>query len=356
LIVFVYGTTAEAIKFAPLARRLRDRGVPYRQWVTLQQSQTVVRNLPALGLEEPDEIIADGVAGRPLAGMLDTARWMLTILSWYRRNSGRLRRELAAEPSVLLVHGDTMTSVVGAFIGRGLGVTVAHVEAGLRSGDWRHPFPEELDRRIVGRVAHIHYAPSEAAVAALPRRDVVFTHGNTAVDALADAHQAGGGQREPFGLVLLHRFEFLNNARLVRETVDSLATGSPLPLAVVVDDHARATIEPLANAVGADRMKVLGKLPHHEFVELLASASFVVTDSGGVQEEVSRLGTPTLIHRKATERSEGLGANVVLSMWRPEMLREFLADYDRWRRPPGDDQLSPSDIIVDDLRGRGYAR
>lgn len=355
MIVFVYGTTAEAIKFAPLARRLRARGVRYRQWVTLQQSQTVIRNLPALDLEEPDEIVADGVDGRPLAGVIDTARWMLTIASWYRRNRRRLRHELAMEPSLILVHGDTMTSVVGAFIGRGLRVPVAHVEAGLRSGDWRHPFPEELDRRIVGRLADIHYAPSEVAVSALPGRDVVLTHGNTAVDALADARRPDE-KRDPFGLVLLHRFEFLNNPRIVRDTFEMLAAESPLPLTIVVDDHARPTIEPLVRAAGETRMRLLAKLPHHDFVALLAAARFVVTDSGGVQEEVSRLGTPTLVHRRATERSEGLGENVVLSMWNTDVIRGFLRDHDRWRRTPGPDQISPSDIIIDDLRERGYAR
>lgn len=352
----IYGTTAEAIKFAPIYSRLAAFNLRVEQWVTLQQAQTVLDALPLLGMPLPDRIISNGVNGRPLSSALDTARWLGAITWWTLRHSRELRTALRQEPSVILVHGDTLTSVVGAIIAKFLGVPSAHVEAGLRSGNWRHPFPEELDRRIVGKLAAIHYAPSGEAVSALEERtNVIFTHGNTAIDSLVDAIDTRKAENEaPYGLVLLHRFEFLNNHQLVTETFDALAASTTLPLTVVADDHAHHVVSEQIARLQAKNITLVGKQTHPDFVKLAVNASFVVTDSGGVQEEMGFLGIPTLIHRKATERSDGLGRNVVLSDWSMTSLESFLKDYQRLSFPRLELEKSPSDIIVSDLRERGY--
>ena len=356
MIVLIYGTTAEAIKLAPVMHRLSAEGIPYQQWVTLQQSNTVLNSIQHLGLPTPDEIIANGVHGRPLSSTLDTARWLLSISGWVVRNRTRLKSELGKN-SIILVHGDTMTSVVGSLIAKLLGCKIAHVEAGLRSGSWRHPFPEELDRRIVGRLADVHYAPSEASVSALAGRpNVIFTHGNTALDALAQrAATTRTSEASPYGLVLLHRFEFLNNPKLVHSTIATLNSESLLPLKIVADDHAKHIIEAEVSQLSNPQLTVLDKLSHADFVQLASQAEFVVTDSGGVQEEMAFLGIPTLIHRKATERSDGLGRNIMLSDWSPVVLSDFLQNYQSHRRPLQILEMSPSDIVVNDLRERGYA-
>jgi UDP-N-acetylglucosamine 2-epimerase (non-hydrolysing) len=359
VIVFVYGTTAEAIKLAPVARRLAARGIPYEQWLTLQQADTVLGALPALGLPAPDAVLANGRGGRPLAGPVDVLLWLGRILVWTVRHGLAARRRLRrGGRSVLVVHGDTMTSVVGALLARVLGADCAHVEAGLRSGDWRHPFPEELDRRIVGRLADVHYAPSEAAVTALAGRPgVVPTHQNTVVDAVLDqALEGGGDPADPYGLVLLHRFEFLTAGDLVDRTLDALRDGAPHRLVVVADDQASHVLGSRLAALPRDRFTVTGKVPHAEFTRLLVGARFVVTDSGGVQEEAALLGVPTLVHRKATERQDGLGANAVLSGWDVCALEAFLKDPDVHRRAPNTPGTSPSDTIVKDLIARGYHR
>lgn len=356
MIVLIYGTTAEAIKFAPLMTLFKERDIPFEQWLTLQQASTVLNSLPNLDISSPDIVITNGVKGRPLASTWDTARWSLAIFRWFVSNRSSLKKRLGKD-SIILVHGDTLTSVVGALIGKGLGITVGHVEAGLRSGSWRHPFPEELDRRIVGKIADIHYAPSNAAVKALAGKpNVIYTHGNTALDALVKKF---GAPRKihadkKYGLVLLHRFEFLNNAKLVEETISALAANTPLPLTIVADDHAKHVISEAVSKNGSPQLVVVDKLSHSDFVKLASGAEFVVTDSGGVQEEMGFLGTPTLIHRKATERSDGLGHNVVLSDWSIPTLTAFLDNYSQHSRPRATLDISPSDIIVTDLQGRGY--
>lgn len=357
MIVFFYGTTAEAIKLAPVARRLADQGVEYEQWLTLQQADTVLHALPGLGLPAPDHVLANGRGGQPLAGPADVLRWLVQLLVWLARHGRAERRRLRRhEPSVLVVHGDTMTSVVGAVLARILGADCAHVEAGLRSGDWRHPFPEELDRRIVGRLAQVHYAPSDAAAAVLAGRPgVVHTGHNTVVDAVLDrAVEAVSDDADPYGLVLLHRFEFLSSTALVDRTLDALQRRSPQRLVLVADDQATHVLGSRLDALPRDRFRVVGKVSHAEFTGLLAGASFVVTDSGGVQEEAALLGVPTLVHRKATERGDGLGHNVVLSEWDVAALEDFLGSFEDFRRPPNTPTTSPSDIVVKDLMTRGY--
>ncbi|KQM40139.1 UDP-N-acetylglucosamine 2-epimerase [Microbacterium sp. Leaf203] len=359
MIVFIYGTTAEAIKLAPVMRRLDARGIEYQQWVTFQHTEALRTAMPQLGLRAPDRVIADGWRGKPLKKPIQMVGWMTTVGLWTLKNLGSLRR--APRPSIVLVHGDTMTTVLGTFIGRLAGLPVAHVEAGLRSGDWRHPFPEELDRRIVGRLAEVHYAPTDETASNLSaRRNVIVTHGNTVKDAVRDSaakrptEPRGHDAEEPYGLVLLHRFEFISNVALVRDTLQTLNDHSPVALQVVVDSYSRDAIESVIEQMGLDRLSTAPKLEHAAFVERLQNAHLVVTDSGGVQEETAVFGIPTLIHRMATERNEGLGTSALLSRWDQDIVRRFLQEADTHRAGNDEATASPSDIIVEDLLARGY--
>lgn len=355
MIVFIYGTTAEAIKLAPVMHRLSERGIAFQQWVTMQHTEALRKSIRQLNLPEPDMIIAEGANGRPLRGTKDVLRWGMTVLGWIRHNRKRLKATLPTDTAIV-VHGDTMTSVVGAYIAKRLGVPCAHIEAGLRSGNWRHPFPEELDRRIVGTMATVHYTPSEEATQNLAKRqNVVYTHGNTALDAVLDHGDQTGQSDEEFGIVLLHRFEFISNPSLVEDTIRTLQQ-SPLPLRMIVDVFNREMIENTVAASGGDRITIHPKLSHDAFVDLLKQAAFVVTDSGGIQAESALIGLPTLIHRKTTEQGEGIGRNIMLSEWDLTRLQSFLTEYESMRHDLSRPEHSPSDIIVDDLIARGWAR
>lgn len=355
MIVFIYGTTAEAIKIAPVARRLTARGIPFEQWVTRQHTDALTAVIPQLGLPEPEVRIADGRNGRPLSSTKDVIPWAFSVLGWLRRNRKALRARLP-ENTVIVVHGDTMTTVLGAWIARRLRRPSAHIEAGLRSGNWRHPFPEELDRRIVGEIATIHYPPSDEAAQHLARKsNVVATPGNTVLDAVLDRIDDAPPAESDYGVVLLHRFEFVSNAEFAAETLRVLAAESPAPLRFFVDHFAERTLEDVLGHADPDRIMVSRKLPHAEFVQVLRNARFVVTDSGGIQAESALLGVPTLIHRKATEQHEGVGRNIVISGWDLDAVRDFLRDPERHRRPVAPPERSPSDVIVEDLIARGFA-
>lgn len=173
--------------------------------------------------------------------------------------------------------------------------------------------------------------------------------------AATTASPAGAGTSEDssgtYGLVLLHRFEFLGSPALVEQTFAVLLAQAPDPFLLVVDDHARHALRDRLETL-PDRVRVTGKLDHAGFLDLLAGAAWTVTDSGGVQEECALLGVPTLVHRRATERTDGLGANALLSGWQPQVLAAFLEDPQRHRRPPARLVMSPSGVVADDLVSR----
>lgn len=259
----------------------------------------------------------------------------------------------------MLVHGDTMTTLYGAVLGRLLGFPVAHVESGLRSFDLLHPFPEELNRRLTSRIATVLYAPGRWPASNLRRGTVVDTGSNTIRDAL----QAVPPELEPpielpageFGIASLHRYELLNDRRLLEQTIAVLSE-SARPLLWVAHPVTVAALEKhgLAAALGAN-IRPIPRLDFFGFVAVMRRSAFLVTDSGGSQEESYYLDLPCLIHRKRTERREGLGENVVLSGYDAAVLRSFLAEPAPYRRAGALPPSRPSELIADDLEARGFS-
>jgi UDP-N-acetylglucosamine 2-epimerase (non-hydrolysing) len=292
-------------------------------------------------------------------------RWAAeTTLSLLRRRS-RLRQQLSSRGKpFLLVHGDTMTTVFGALAGRVLRVPVGHVEAGLRSGDWRDPFPEEIDRRLAAKLVQVNYAPGQTAIANLVRErvrgEIVDTKQNTVRDALGRALDAGVPSielpSEPFGLVSIHRFELIEREQLMRPLLAVLREHSRnQPLLFIDHSTTQAVIDrnPGLQSLFDDRFRRIPRQPYLQFVALMRQADFLVSDSGGTQEESAILGLPCLIHRAVSERQSGLDGTVVLSGLNLEVVREFLADPRRWRTDVIEPNLGPSKVIVDDLARRG---
>lgn len=366
VISFVFGTTAELIKLAPIAERLDDRGVGYRWWCTGQQLDELPSATDALGLRHPDRWLGSGWEGRSLRSAGEVTRWAARLVRRVGADRSSLRADLRADgrPPLVVVHGDTMTTVFGAVLGRSLGATVAHVEAGMRSGDWRNPFPEELDRRAVARIADVHFASGPPAVANLRRARgvVVDTGANTVVDALHLRSMVTGalpaGIPDRFGLVSLHRSELYANPNELERTLIELAAyarrSDALPLLFV--DHpvtcARLTrlgLDPLVAPLVR-----LPKQGYATFLALVRRSEFVVTDSGGLQVEAAELGVPCCVHRRTTESVEGLGANVMVSGFDEGALKAFLDEPARYRRPALVRSVSPSDVIVSWLVDNGF--
>jgi UDP-N-acetylglucosamine 2-epimerase (non-hydrolysing) len=365
VVLTIYGTTGELIKLAPVLRRLQDRGTPVLTATTAQQVTQIPTFLDDFRLPAPTFWLARGAGGRDLEHRQDVPGWLGGVLRTAARRRRSLRAALHAggtEPC-LLVHGDTMTTVLGAAIGRVLGVPVAHIEAGLRSGSWREPFPEELDRRITSRLATVHFAPGAWAAQNLRdggvRGTIVDTQGNTIADALALVPPVGDEldvPEERFGIVSLHREELLGEPALLRETLEAVARASArVPLLFV--DHSvtiaalrRHGLDGLLEGTGVRRIP---RQRYTRFIALLKRSAFMVTDSGGSQEECAYLGVPCLVHRRRTERQDGLDGAVQLSGLAPGAVEAFIDRAREEHPPPERPVVSPSAIIERWLLDRG---
>jgi UDP-N-acetylglucosamine 2-epimerase (non-hydrolysing) len=362
VILVVFGTTGELIKLAPVVLLLEQRGHGYVLATTGQQVEQIPSFLDQFGLRQPELWLGRGARGRDLRVNRNIPGWLGTVARSYTRHRGSLRRSLreGAGRPLVLVHGDTMTTVLGALLGRSLRISVAHIEGGLRSYDLRHPFPEELNRRLASRLSRIDYAPGSWAAGNL-RGDVVDTGTNTIRDSL-ELVPAGNPSfavpDSPFGIVSLHRFELLNNRRLLRDTLEVLAEAAKrTPMFFIDHSVTVAAVERfgLESYFDATRFVRVARLLFFDFVQAVRLCSFLVTDSGGTQEESYYLDRPCLVHRVRTERREGLGETAVLSGMSIDVLRDFLGKPDRYRRRTTFPSTSPSQVIVDDLERRGFA-
>lgn len=364
MIAFVVGTTAELIKIAPVHHELTARGNRPLIWFSAQHVEGVRKTLDDLDLPAPDVWLVPEGRGRSLARPKDVPSW---ATSWLRTALGQ-RKALAAalrvdgRPPLVVVHGDTFTCPMGALMGRLLGASVAHLEAGLRSGSLTSPFPEELDRRLAARLADIHFAPTslEAGNLRRARGVVVVTGANTVVDAVRFALNrtttATDELPAQYGVVTLHRFELIQREDRYRAVLQLLKEHSrKLPLVYFAGAPERERLARWGLASMFDgQFQLHPKLSYLDFIPVLAEAELVVTDSGGLQEECAYLGIPCAIHRERTERQVGLGENVVLTATAAGALEQFLEQYPTRRRQSTLDAFYPSRAVVDFLAKREF--
>jgi UDP-N-acetylglucosamine 2-epimerase (non-hydrolysing) len=335
-------------------RVLDARGVPYRAIDSGQHAELLGDLRVELGLRAPD--LSFG-RGRDVNTVPEALRWSAS-LGAKALGRERLRRDVFGPGARLcIVHGDTPSTLLSTMLARRAGLEVAHLEAGLRSRSILHPFPEELIRVAVMRASSILFAPNEEAVANLEamrvRGRIVRVPGNTSIDALRasllDPPEPGSGPV----VVTMHRVENLHRRSSVEGFLAlALRIAADRPVRFVVHGPTEAVLARQGRAadLAASGIELVPLAPHREFVRQLAAAPLVVTDGGSVQEECALLGVPTLLWRQRTERSDGLGANVVLTRYDRVLIEEFLADPDRWRRPPAWAHLpSPAEAIVDHL-------
>jgi UDP-N-acetylglucosamine 2-epimerase (non-hydrolysing) len=361
VIAFIVGTTAELIKIAPVYHALTARGTKPALWFTAQHVDEVADTLEDLRLPEPDVWMVPRSKARDLETPAQVPAWAAAVAGTAVRRRAELREVLNADgrPPLVIVHGDTFTTPYGSIVGRILKARVAHVEAGMRSGSWLSPFPEELNRRFATRLTDIHFAPTGNEFRNLEksRGVVVDTGANTVIDAMRDAIRSTQEDLpDRFGVATLHRFELLQRPEKYREALELLRkASSEIPIMYLAGAPERDRIErhQLQNLFD-ERFRILPKRRYLEFIPLLARASFVVTDSGGLQEECAYLGVPCAIHRERTERHQGIGENIVLTKTRATDLEQFLDSYESMRRPSLVDTHFPSQVIADALAGLGY--
>ena len=331
MIHVVIGTRAQLIKMAPLLREFEARGVPINLILTGQHSVTMAELLADFEVATPPRTL---YSGPEIGGVAQMVLWALrSIIRLWQERRYWFGVSGGAPGGIVVVHGDTVSTLIGAVAGRVAGLRVAHVECGLRSFRLFHPFPEELTRIAVMRLSQVGYCPGAwAADNARPAVDhVVDTRQNTLLDAVRWAlsrRGEDGGRATPYFVASIHRFENVISEARFRGIVSILERLTARARCIFVlhpITEARLVRLGLRDALAADaRFELVPRMSYTEFMRLLSRARFVVTDGGSNQEELSYLGIPTILMRAATERQEGLDQSVLLGNYDADRIERFL--------------------------------
>lgn len=309
-VMTVYGTRPEAIKLAPVISLLANDDRFDLVAVSTGQHREMLNQVNAkfgielsydLALMKPNQSLNELVS-RVLTGLEDVLN--------------------AEKPDLMIIQGDTSTAMAAALAGFHRKVDIVHVEAGLRTGDLKSPFPEEVNRRMVAQFASLHLAPTIEAKNNLKMEGIseekICVTGNTVIDALLTAAQwettfsdemlaRAIENYEKSILVTAHRRENLHNMKRIGRAVKTLAEQNnevlfvlPLHLNPLVREPVLTEVRGLSNIVITEPM------PYDEFAKLMAMSTLILTDSGGIQEEAPSLDAPVLLMRDNTERPEAI--------------------------------------------------
>lgn len=313
--LFIFGTRPEAIKMAPLILRLREIA-KVRVCVTGQHKEMLEQALQFFSIS-PDYHLKVMTSNQSLFSV--TAK-TLTLLERVIEDSS---------PDLILVQGDTTTAFAGALAGYYKKIKVAHVEAGLRSFNKYSPFPEEMDRVMIGQVSDYHFAPTPKAKSNLIKENVpekrIFVVGNTVVDALLMGVDIVRRNEKAFSgffrfvdfskkviLVTGHRREsfgrpFENICLALRDVAkEDVEIVYPVHLNPNVRSHVFPILRDIKN------IHLIEPLSYPHIIYLMSKSHLILTDSGGIQEEAPTLGKPVLVMRDVTERTEGIEAGTAL--------------------------------------------
>lgn len=338
-VLVVFGTRPEAIKLAPVIKALEQTAdvrvvtcVLRQQKELLDDPIRVFNITPDFDIDLPfgnHGVLGSGNIFKKAWSALKVGVGLLRFILILKRKNIRM----------VVVQGDTSTVFLAAFLAFYFKIPVAHVEAGLRSGDKYSPFPEEMNRKLTGVIAELHFASTESAKQNLLKENVdekkIWMTGNTVLDALRlviESHNDGEAQaklhllfKEKYGivfgksgqkviLVTAHRREsFGEGMKNIADAIAELA--HKLPNAIFVypvhpNPNVRDVVVPKLSHI--HNVHLIPPLGYEAFTYLMSKADIILTDSGGVQEEVSLLGKPILVMREVTERPEGVDSGNAL--------------------------------------------
>lgn len=311
-VALIFGTRPEAIKMAPVYHVLKNNGIDVKVISTGQHREMLYQVLNLFGIK-PDYELNIMKEGQGLSEL--TSRLIQKVEAIVKEE----------KLDFILVQGDTTSAFVGALVGFYNKIPVGHIEAGLRTGDIYSPFPEEANRKLIGNIAKVHFAPTDINVNNLLaegyKNDSILRVGNTVIDALywvkqnksADLDSIRGKynlKNKEYILMTMHRREnwgepmreALKGVRKYLEENEKLYLVFPMHMNPLVREVIKEELE------GFDRKILIDPLEYLEFISIMDGAHYIMTDSGGVQEEAPSLGKPTLVLRDTTERPEAIEA------------------------------------------------
>ncbi|AOY75575.1 non-hydrolyzing UDP-N-acetylglucosamine 2-epimerase [Clostridium formicaceticum] len=315
-VMTIFGTRPEAIKMAPLVKKLQEtEEIQSVLCVTAQHREMLDMVLDLFELK-PDYDL----------NIMQHGQTISDITVKVLKGVEEILQEV--KPDIVLVHGDTTTTFVGSLAAFYQQVAVGHVEAGLRSGNIYSPYPEEMNRRLTGHLANLHFAPTEGNYKNLVKEGIgeekIFVTGNTVIDALLQVVK----EDYLFDNPLLNQIDYVNKKVLVMTCHRRENWGEPMEnifkavveiaekhkdVEVIFPVHLNPNIRNLAKQImgEAGNIHLIEPLDYEPFANLLSKAHLILTDSGGIQEEAPALGKPILVLRTETERPEAVEAGTV---------------------------------------------
>ncbi|SHJ65493.1 UDP-N-Acetylglucosamine 2-epimerase [Paramaledivibacter caminithermalis DSM 15212] len=315
-IMSIFGTRPEAIKMAPVVKELEQaEGIESIVCVTAQHREMLDQVLKLFDIF-PNYDLNIMKSGQTLSEITCKALIGLEKIIKFQK------------PDMILVHGDTTTTFAGALAGFYGQVKIGHVEAGLRSGNMYSPYPEEINRSLTGRLAHLHFAPTKGNEENLLRegikRDNIIITGNTVIDALLKVVN----EDYKFEIDILNKIDYKNKKVILLTSHRRENLGRPMEnifraikevvmthenVEVVFPVHLNPKVRQIAFSIlgNTDGVHLIEPLDYQPFANLMNKAHIILTDSGGIQEEAPALGKPVLVLRTETERPEAVLAGTV---------------------------------------------
>lgn len=315
-VMTIFGTRPEAIKMAPVVKALEAADDMESIVTVTAQHREMLDQVLHLFSITPDYDLNIMSQGQTLYDV--TCKALLGL-------QGVLKE---AKPDVVLVHGDTTTTFVGALAAFYEGIPVGHVEAGLRTGNIYSPFPEEMNRKLTGAIGTYHFAPTSTSESNLLKENInpahLYVTGNTVIDALQTTVKTDYTFKEE----LLNQIDYINNKVILVTTHRRENLGDPMrnvyeairdiineqeDVEVIFPMHRNPKVRSIVQEVLGDmpRVHLIEPLEYEPFANLMARTYLIMTDSGGIQEEAPSLGKPVLVLRDTTERPEAVEAGTV---------------------------------------------
>lgn len=330
MILIPIGTKAQLIKMAPVIKAFEKEGVPFHFVLTGQHQETMEDLITMFDLPKPDYCLAELDEASTKTKL---SKWLIKIFIKHLRHSSPIASH---SYKACIVHGDTMSTLVCALLAKRHKIEVIHLEAGLRSFNYFHPFPEELIRVLVTRLSTMHFSAGQWATENLNKagkvENVFDLKENTLLDSVRIAVNDIATELpievpSEYCIASIHRYENLSNINRFEFIINNLISISKEVEVLFVLHPATKAILKERNyyaKLSESKINMVNRMDYTSFVKLISKSRFVITDGGSNQEECSYLNIPCLLMREATERQEGLNSNVVLSKYSQEVINQFL--------------------------------
>lgn len=357
MIHFIIGTRAQLFKMTPIMLECERRGLEWRWVYAAQHRDTFKQTLDFFGLPPADYTVIDWDTEAKTMSKFLVWSWRMTISLFKSR---KILAGYTGKDHIVLTHGDTTTTVFGALMGKLTRTKVMHVESGLRSFNLLNPFPEEINRLITFRLSDYYACPGEWALKNVAKYKGVKinTHENTQMDVLKYGLENINKAtiklpKEKYVVLSTHRFENLYQkerfkkiieiAEFVAERFKVVVPQHPVTEGQITKQGYRERLEKNPNII------LMPRLEYENYLKAILNSEFVMTDGGGNQEELYHLGKPTLVLRDETERQEGIGQTALISKLDMDTVKHFVANYKEYQKPRVKRDVSPTQIIIDNI-------